>query len=173
MNGLYGISLAENAINTQEFLSKIILFLKYYTSDEFKLVRFKDELAVIRLFIEMMSTSTGNHNGITINVQDNEILNFYFPSKSLLLLIMDIFVLQKDAVDEQGCIFIEACRIEHKIVISIVSNNFSDICKIQQRIVEMKKAFEGCHGPEVEIVSGSREKDVLEIKIALFSGESL
>jgi len=151
MNGLYGISLAENAINTQEFLSKIILFLKYYTSDGYKQVRLKDELAMISLFVEMMTTSTGNSNSITTNIQDNEVLNLYIPSKSLLLLAVDIFVIQKDVMGEQGSIFIEAYRVEQKVVISIVSNYLSNIVKVQQKVAEMKKTFEACYDPEVEI----------------------
>ena len=170
MNGLYGISLADNAINTQESLSKIILFLKYYTSDEYRLVKLKDEFAMIGLFGEVMAAGTGNSYNITANIRDDESSNLYIPSKSLLLLALDMLVFQNVTAETKGNMIIDAHSEERSFFISFTGSYFSDTGKIRKRADSIEKAFESAYGPGIKVELSSSEMDFLEIGVTLHLG---
>lgn len=166
MNGLYGVSLADNAVNTQALLSKIILFLKYYASDEYRLVKLKDELAMIGLFGEIMTAGTGNSHDITVSMQDNEAKNLNIPSKSLLSLALEMLVFQNKVTADRIEMTAEVCRIEQALVISFAGNLVSDADRIKKRAHEVQKAFEDVFG-RVGIELDRNERDLLRIRFTL------
>lgn len=153
MNGLYGISLAENAVNTQSFLAKVIQFLKYYTSEESRLVRLKEELDILRLVVDLISASSGNQYSVSLDISDRELLNLYIPSKSLLMLVMEIFEGTKAAAAEAGCILMKVSQKEDAVMISIEDVCSSDLDKIQAMAEKVKKSFEILADSAVRVVS--------------------
>lgn len=141
VNGLYGISLVENALNTQMFLSKVIRFLKYYTSEEFKLVKLKEELDILSLMVELITTVSGNHYSVTMDVDDKELLDVYIPSKSLLLLMMEIFESTKDIKDEAEGVLMHVYQKDGAVAISIKDANTRELNRIRVMVDELKKSF--------------------------------
>lgn len=164
MNGLYGISLVENAVSTQEFLSKIILFLKYSTSEDIKLIRLKQELDIIRLFAELLSVSSGNKCSVSLDISDRELLNLYIPSKSLLTLLMELFASTKNAEGEAGCV-IQVNQKDEAAIISIENLYSSDLNKIQAMVDRLRKSFEVLPDSSVSLLLNPAKSEVSKIII--------
>lgn len=167
MNGLYGISLAENAVNTQKFLSKIILFFKYYAAEDNKLIRLKEELDTLRLFIELMTVSSGNQRNISLNISDTEILNLYIPSNTLLLLIMSIFLNAGDTAAETKNVWVQISQKEEVIVISIENMILSDTNKLRATVEDLKKSFKLLSDSTVNLVLDYTQPEAAKIIIII------
>ncbi len=164
MNGLYGISLAEDAVNTQQFLSKVILFLKYYTSEEIKPVRLKEEIDILRLVTELISISSGKQLSVIQDISDKELLNLYIPSKSLLVLVVEIFESMKDAAVEAGHISIKDNQTGDTVILSIEDAGVPDITKLQAVADELEKSFNLLTDSSVSVVSdgaGSKATNIV------------
>jgi len=164
MNGLYGISLVENAINTQEFLAKIILFLKYSTSEDIKLIRLKQELDIIQLFAELLSASSGNKCSVSLDISDRELLNLYIPSKSLLTLLMELSASTKDAANEASCV-VHVNQKDEYAMISIENVYSSGQNKMQAMVDRLRKSFEVLPESSVSLVLDSAKSEVSKIII--------
>jgi LytS/YehU family sensor histidine kinase len=167
MNGLYGISLAENAVNTQKQLSKIIQFLKYYLLEESKLVRLKEEYDIILLFVELMTASSGNIYSISLEISDNEILNIYVPSNSLLLLILGVLINTKDSTTETINVLIHVYQKENAVIISIENLCLTNLYRMQLMADEIKRSFEIFPNSSVSLVLGCEESDSVKIIIGI------
>jgi Histidine kinase. len=92
MNRIYSIAYLENAEKTQEFLEKIICFFRYYTAEEEKLVRLKEELSYVKLFIDILSICTGKAIDFVIQSESFETADIYVPSRVFLLLTRDFLI---------------------------------------------------------------------------------
>ena len=165
MNGLYGISLAENASNTQKFLSKVIRFLKYYTPEEFKPVRLKEELDTLGLVMELISFSSGNQYSLSLNISDRDLLNLYIPSGSLLLLMMEILESTKDAAAEAGGVLMKLYQEQEAVVIAIGDINSPDPEKIGLMADRFKKSFDLLADTSVFIESNCNSSGAAKIII--------
>lgn len=167
MNGLYGISFAENAVNTQKHLSKIIQFLKYYSLEESKLVRLKEEYDIIVLFVELMTATSGNKCSISLEINNSEMLNIYIPSNSLLVLIQEVLINAKDSAAEAISVLINVHQKEDVIIISIENLSLSDPYKMRKMVDGLKRSFEILPNSSANLVSGCNGADSAKIIISV------
>ena len=164
MNGLYGISIEENAVKMQEFLSKTIQFFRYYTS-EYKLVRMKEELNTVQSLTELMTACSGIGHDITINAADSELLNLYIPSNSLVRFILECFLYASD--DEAANILMEVGQEEDTVLISIEKVVVSDMDRLRGMVNRLKESLKSMEGSSVHVVFISKKPVTAKIRIDL------
>lgn len=122
INAAYRISFAENAVNTQEYLSKLISFFRYYFNEQDKLVRLKEELKQVELFSEIYRLINGKKINLVFDVQE-DVNNVYMSANSISRCIQDITI-NTNRSEEVNCdLEIKGFMEEHNAFI-IISMNY-------------------------------------------------
>lgn len=145
MNRIYSIAYLENAEKTQEFLERIICFFRYYTAEEDKLVRLKEELSYVKLFIDILSICTGKTIDFLIQSESAGIEDLYVPSRIFLLLTRDFLVSDgikagsvtfKAHESEEGTFLILGAELGD--LSSPATASIKEVQRIFQRVCNMK-----------------------------------
>lgn len=164
MNRLYSISFSENAVQTQEYITKVISAIRYYTSEEKKLVRLKDEIESMRLFVETLAISTGNSLSVELRVEDQEALNVYIPARSLLFLARDVFV-QEDVKAGNIAILVTSGENEVDVLLKLYSTGTMD--RLASSIKDLEDRFKSSYQSEVRISLNEKKNALWEIDFKL------
>ena len=131
INGAYRIAFAENAVNSQDYLSKLISFFRYYFNEPDKVVRLKEELKQIELFSEINKLMSGRQIDLNIDVLE-EVKNIYLPVNSISRLIQDLTINTGEVEIENLSLGIKGFMKENNVFILISMNYIqnSDTLKV-------------------------------------------
>lgn len=129
LNAAYRMAYNEEAAATQNFLSKLVYFLRYYLNDEVKIVRLQDELAYLQVFIEVYRISAGKSLPVSYDFT-GETLESDLPSKLLVTLVQEIlFALEEQGTETSGFIisgFLEQTDLVIKVQSFLINGNSFD-----------------------------------------------
>ena len=146
INAAYQISFAENAVNTQEYLSKLISFFRYYFNEQEKLVRLKEELKQVELFSEIHRLMSGKKINLVFDVQE-DVNNVYMSANSISRCIQDITINTNISEVINWCLEIKGFIEEHNAFIIISMNYIRSGDALSSNILALKdilgQNFEG------------------------------